>query len=41
MMRGLDVGERPRRAHQARRARLRGYARGCDGGVREELAQKI
>src|SRR5262245_44090213 len=37
----LDVGERPRRAHQARSARLRGDTRGGNGGVREELAREV
>jgi hypothetical protein len=36
-----DVGERPRRADQARGARLRGHARGGDGAVREVLAPPI
>jgi hypothetical protein len=37
----LDVGERPRRADQARGARLRGDTRGRDGSVRQELAEKL
>jgi hypothetical protein len=35
------VDERPQRGHQARGARLRANARGCDGCVRKELAQKL
>jgi hypothetical protein len=34
----LDVGERAQRRDTPRGARLRGDARGGDGGVREELA---
>jgi hypothetical protein len=38
----LDVGERTLGGHsQARGARLRADTRGCDGGVREELAKKL
>src|SRR5262245_34397500 len=38
----LDVGKRPQcRQRQARRARLRTDTRGCDGGVRQELATKL
>jgi hypothetical protein len=38
---GIDVGERPQRQHAPRDARLRGDPRGCDGGVREELAARV
>jgi hypothetical protein len=37
----MDVGERPQRRHPPRGARLRADARGRNGGVREELAQKL
>jgi hypothetical protein len=38
----LDVGERTFSGHsKARGARLQGNARGCDGSVREELAEGL